>query len=192
MSTFGNKSVKVHDRELVQLSIVPQKSDYTGLFGHYSRSSGVGVNKKALMIGVNYFRQRGQLCGSIREVQNMSAYLNLNFGYPRENMVILTDDQRNPFSQPTRANILRAMCWLVKDVQSNDSLVFHYSGHGPQPPSDKEEEEGCDEVIFPVDFRSAGCIIGIEIYKIMIQGLPAGVKLKTIFDYSYYEGMTIY
>ena len=58
----------------------------------------------------------------------MSTYLNQNFGYAREDMVILTDDQQNPMSQPTKANILRAMHWLVKDAQPNDSLFFHYSG----------------------------------------------------------------
>ena len=43
-------------------------------------------------------------------------------------MVILTDDQQNPMSQPLKANILRAMHWLVKDARPNDSLFFHYSG----------------------------------------------------------------
>ena len=58
----------------------------------------------------------------------MSTYLNGNFGYAREDMVILTDDQQNPMSQPTKANIIRAMHWLVKDARPNDSLFFHYSG----------------------------------------------------------------
>ena len=43
-------------------------------------------------------------------------------------MVILTDDQQNAMSQPTKVNILRAMHWLVKDARPNDSLFFHYSG----------------------------------------------------------------
>ena len=61
-------------------------------------------------------------------MKNMSTYLNSHFGYKREDMVILTDDQQNPMSQPTKQNILRAMHWLVKDARSNDSLFFHYSG----------------------------------------------------------------
>ena len=43
-------------------------------------------------------------------------------------MVILTDDQQNPMSQPTKQNILRGMHWLVKDARPNDSLFFHFSG----------------------------------------------------------------
>jgi hypothetical protein len=80
------------------------------------------------LIGINYFGQKGQLRGCINDVKNMSAYLNGHFGYKREDMVCLTDDQQNPMSQPTKANILRAMYWLVKDSQPNDSLFFHYSG----------------------------------------------------------------
>jgi hypothetical protein len=30
--------------------------------------------------------------------------------------------------QPTKDNIIRAMGWLVKDAQPNDSLFLHYSG----------------------------------------------------------------
>jgi hypothetical protein len=96
-----------------------------GFAFRYSLCTG---RRKALLIGINYFNQRGQLRGCINDVRNMSAYLVENSGYKREDMVILTDDQQNPMSQPTRQNILRAMHWLVKDARPNDSLFFHYSG----------------------------------------------------------------
>ena len=91
----------------------------------YSACTG---RRKALLIGINYFGQRGQLRGCINDVRNMSTYLVENFNYKREDMVLLTDDQQNPMSQPTKQNILRAMHWLVKDARPNDSLFFHYSG----------------------------------------------------------------
>lgn len=91
----------------------------------YSNCTG---RRKALLIGINYFGQRGQLRGCINDVRNMTAYLAEHFGYRREDMVILTDDQQNPMSQPTKQNILRAMHWLVKDARPNDALFFHYSG----------------------------------------------------------------
>nr|A1CQZ0.2 RecName: Full=Metacaspase-1A; Flags: Precursor [Aspergillus clavatus NRRL 1] len=146
----------------------------------YSRCTG---KRKALMIGINYFGQKGQLRGCINDVKNMSTYLNQNFGYAREDMVLLTDDQQNPMSQPTKANILRAMHWLVKDAQPNDSLFFHYSGHGGQTPDlDGDEEDGYDEVIYPVDFRQAGHIVDDEMHRIMVQPLRPGVRLTAIFD----------
>ncbi|PGH27556.1 metacaspase-1A [Polytolypa hystricis UAMH7299] len=146
----------------------------------YSNCTG---KRKALMIGINYFGQKGQLRGCINDVKNMSTYLNQNFGYAREDMVLLTDDQHNPMSQPTKANILRAMHWLVKDARPNDSLFFHFSGHGGQTPDlDGDEEDGYDEVIYPVDFRSAGHIVDDELHRIMVKPLSPGVRLTAIFD----------
>ena len=146
----------------------------------YSSCTG---RRKALLIGINYFGQRGQLRGCINDVKNMSAYLNGNFGYAREDMVLLTDDQQNPMSQPTKQNIYRAMHWLVKDARPHDSLFFHYSGHGGQTKDlDGDEEDGYDEVIYPVDFRVAGHIVDDEMHDIMVKSLQPGVRLTAIFD----------
>ncbi|KAK5937500.1 Ca(2+)-dependent cysteine protease [Knufia obscura] len=146
----------------------------------YSQCTG---KRKALLIGINYFGQRGELRGCINDVKNMSTYLNQNFGYAREDMVILTDDQQNEMSQPKKRNILRAMHWLVKDARPNDSLFFHYSGHGGQTPDlDGDEEDGYDEVIYPVDFRTEGHIVDDEMHRIMVNPLQPGVRLTAIFD----------
>jgi hypothetical protein len=137
----------------------------SGYTYQYSACTG---RRKALLIGINYFNQKGQLRGCINDVKNMSGFLNGHFGYKREDMVILTDDQQGPMSQPTKANIIRAMHWLVKDAQPNDSLFFHYSGHGGQTPDlDGDEEDGYDEVIYPVDFREQGHIVDDEMHNIM-------------------------
>ncbi|GIZ38007.1 hypothetical protein CKM354_000143400 [Cercospora kikuchii] len=146
----------------------------------YSNCTG---RRKALLIGINYFGQRGQLRGCINDVKNLSGYLNQFFNYKREDMVILTDDQQNPMSQPTKQNILRAMHWLVKDARPNDSLFFHYSGHGGQTKDlDGDEDDGYDEVIYPVDFRQAGHIVDDEMHRIMVAPLQPGVRLTAIFD----------
>jgi len=151
--------------------------------GYSFQYSACNGRRKALLIGINYFGQRGQLRGCINDVKNMSTYLNEFFGYKREDMVTLTDDQQNPMSQPTKANILRAMHWLVKDAQPNDSLFFHYSGHGGQTADlDGDEDDGYDEVIYPVDFRTAGHIVDDEMHRIMVSTLQPGVRLTAIFD----------
>jgi metacaspase-1 len=75
-------------------------------------------------------------------------------------MVILTDDQTNPSARPTRENIIRAMKWLVTGARPNDSLFFHFSGHGGQTEDlDGDEDDGLDETIYPVDFKKAGMIV---------------------------------
>ena len=120
----------LYDFITVRSPVEPQSQSFGhGAPGNYTfQYSNCSGRRKALLIGINYFGQKGQLRGCINDVKNMSAYLNGHFGYKREDMVCLTDDQQNPMSQPTKANILRAMHWLVKDAQPNDSLFFHYSG----------------------------------------------------------------
>lgn len=48
-----------------------------------------------------------------------------NWGFKSENIVVLTDDTRDSRRLPTKANILGAMKWLVKDAKAHDSLFFH-------------------------------------------------------------------
>ncbi|BDD57140.1 hypothetical protein MAP00_002532 [Monascus purpureus] len=146
----------------------------------YSNCTG---RRKALLIGINYFGQPNQLKGCINDVKEMSIFLNKRYGYRREYMVILTDDQQNPMSIPTKANMLRAMQWLVKGAQPNDSLFIHYSGHGGRTPDlDGDEDDGFDDVIYPVDYRNSGHIVDDEMHDIMVKPLQPGVRLTAIFD----------
>ncbi|KAJ4165851.1 hypothetical protein LMH87_007463 [Akanthomyces muscarius] len=151
--------------------------------GYTFKYSDCTGRRKALLIGINYFGQRGQLRGCINDVRNMTSYLAEELACRREDMIILTDDQQSPTSQPTKQNILRAMQWLVRDADPNDSLFFHYSGHGGQTKDlDGDEPDGYDEVIYPVDFRQNGHISDDEMHDTMVRPLCAGVRLTAIFD----------
>jgi metacaspase-1 len=89
-------------------------------------------------------------------------------------MVILTDDQPNAISQPTRENIVRAMKWLVKDAQPHDSLFFHYSGHGGQTVDfNFQHLNGYHDTIFPLDWKKTGQIIS-EVILVIRQWLMLG------------------
>lgn len=98
-------------------------------------------------------------------------------------MIILTDDQQDPILIPNKANILRAMQWLVSNARPNDALFLHYSGHGGQTQDeDGDEEDGYDEVIYPVDYERAGHIVDDQLHQIVVKPLQAGVRLTAIFD----------
>jgi metacaspase-1 len=113
-----------------------------------------------LIIGINYIDSQNQLNGCINDAHSISAFLNQQYGFAYDDMVILTDDQQSQLGQPTRANILRAMTWLVQDAQPHDSLFFHYSGHGGQTLDENGDHiDGYDETIFPVDFQETSQII---------------------------------
>jgi hypothetical protein len=167
----------IHPAPVPQTYLYDQKA---GAQYQYSQCTG---KRKALVIGINYFNSPNQLRGCINDAQKISRFLNQQFRFAYDDMVILTDDQANPASQPTRANIIRAMRWLVNGASPNDSLFFHFSGHGGQTEDlDGDEEDGYDETIYPVDFRSAGMIVDDEMHDIMVKPLPAGCRLTAIFD----------
>lgn len=146
----------------------------------YSQCTG---RRKALIIGINYFGSKNELRGCINDAHNIFNFLTTRYGYSADDIVILTDDQQNMVSVPTKANMIRAMRWLVKDAQPNDSLFFHYSGHGGLTKDlDGDEESGYDSVIYPVDFEVNGHIVDDEMHEIMVRPLSQGVRLTALFD----------
>ena len=63
------------------------------------------------------------------------------------------------------------------------TIVNIITGHGGQTKDlDGDEEDGYDEVIYPVDFRQVGHIVDDEMHRIMVTQLQPGVRLTAIFD----------
>jgi len=147
----------------------------------YSDCSG---KRKALLIGINYTGSSSALRGCHNDVDNVSEFLMQKYGYKSQDMVILKDDRSfGARQQPLRQNILEAMAWLVRDARPNDSLFFHYSGHGGQAKDlNGDEDDGTDETIYPLDHKERGMIIDDEMHDIMVRPLPAGCRLTAIFD----------
>ncbi|KFH71570.1 hypothetical protein MVEG_01868 [Podila verticillata NRRL 6337] len=139
--------------------------------------------KRALFIGINYFRQRNELRGCINDVRNIKAFLLRQYGFRDEDCVTLTDDQQDPTKIPTKVNMIAAMQWLVRDARPNDSFFFHFSGHGGQTEDlDGDEDDGFDETIYPVDHERAGTIVDDTLHAIMVRPLPPGCRLTAVMD----------
>ncbi|WWC58303.1 metacaspase-1 [Kwoniella dejecticola CBS 10117] len=147
----------------------------------YSQCTG---RRKALCIGINYIGTSQALAGCINDAHNVQKFLIERYHYKAEDIVMLTDDARNPRQIPTRANILQACQWLTQGAQPNDALFFHYSGHGGQTKDlDGDEDDGYDEVIYPLDHQRAGHIVDDECeHHLLVRPLPAGCRLTAIFD----------
>ncbi|GAA5918649.1 hypothetical protein JCM1841_002292 [Sporobolomyces salmonicolor] len=149
--------------------------------GMYSNLTG---KRKALCIGINYVGTSNALAGCHNDARNMAKFLVSRYQYKEEDIVMLLDEPRaTAMSIPTKANIIRAMQWLVKDARPNDALFFHYSGHGGQTKDlDGDEDDGYDETIYPLDFKQSGEIVDDEMHAIMVRPLPQGCRLTAIFD----------
>lgn len=163
----------------------PAQQQSFGINGMNFQYGNLQGKKKALLVGINYFGTDSELHGCINDVHNMVTFLSERYGFAKDDMVILTDDQTHPKAIPTRQNMLGAMQWLVSDARPNDNLFFHYSGHGGRTQDlDGDEEDGYDECIYPVDFKQTqpGYILDDEIHDILVRSLPMGCRLTGLFD----------
>lgn len=88
-------------------------------------SSTAGVFR-AVLVGINYRGQNGELSGCHNDVFNVKQYIMNEFGYKEQNILVLVDDGQHHY--PNRANIVNALRKLVATSQSGDSVYFHYSG----------------------------------------------------------------
>uniref|UniRef100_A0A7S2YVB8 Peptidase C14 caspase domain-containing protein n=1 Tax=Chloropicon laureae TaxID=464258 RepID=A0A7S2YVB8_9CHLO len=139
--------------------------------------------KRALLIGINYRGTRSELRGCITDTQYMHYCLVKRFGFKRDDILMLNEDQRNPYQIPTKQNIFRAIEWLMTGLQSGDSIVFMYSGHGDQVRDRTGEEiDGLCETLLPLDHTRAGPIVDKELYQLLIRPLGPGTRLFALCD----------
>ncbi|XP_059317976.1 metacaspase-1-like [Lycium ferocissimum] len=139
--------------------------------------------KRALIIGITYKRTKNELKGCINDARCMKYLLVNRFKFPQESVLMLTEEERDPYRIPTKYNIRMAMHWLMQGVQAGDSLVFHYSGHGLQQRNyTGDEVDGYDETLCPSDFQTQGMIVDNELNATLVRPLPHGAKLHAIID----------
>jgi hypothetical protein len=116
--------------------------------------------KRALLIGINYFGQQGELNGSISAVKALQPFLMSRYNFAQNDILLLVDDHDDDKLLPTRKNMLTAMRWLVHDAQPHDSLFFYFAGHGGRVKDLKNEEvDVFDSTILPMDHRMMGEIV---------------------------------
>ena len=105
-------------------------------------------NKKALLIGINKYRDGNNLNGCVNDVENMRAILLNKYHFNPKNIKIILD------YDATFINIVNGLKWLVTNNSAGDELLFHYSGHGSQIiDKDKDEEDGYDEILCPTNMN---------------------------------------
>lgn len=136
--------------------------------------------KKALLIGINYTGTDSQLNGCINDVLSVQTFLVAYAQYSPSEITLLTDTTA---VKPTRAAMERAMQALVANAQSGDTLVLHYSGHGSQTrDSSKDETDGVDEVLVPLDYATAGMITDDWVFENVMKKVPTGATLQVFMD----------
>ncbi|KAH1106807.1 hypothetical protein J1N35_010575 [Gossypium stocksii] len=139
--------------------------------------------KRAVVCGISYRYSRHELKGCINDAKCMRYLLVNKFKFPEDSILMLTEEEADPYRLPTKHNIRMALFWLVQGCQPGDSLLFHYSGHGSRQRNyTGDEVDGYDETLCPLDFETQGMIVDDEINATIVRPLPHGVRLHAIID----------
>ena len=113
-----------------------------------------GPTKRALLIGVDdypHLSSSEQLKGCVNDAKAYHALLQNPFGFPEENIQLLTNEKAD------RDGILAAFDRLVNETGQDDIVVFQYSGHGSWCwDQEGDEPDGKDETIVPYDSGRRG------------------------------------
>ena len=149
------------------------------------------MNKKALLVGINYIGTPNQLGGCINDVLNVQEILLTEYGYKAENILLLTD---NTTYKPSKANIISGFAWLLTaDSNSNFNPAnystrsavatgqhnyFHYSGHGTRVSSHWQNHDA----ICPLDFANSGMMSDGEISSYLTHRVPPNSDLNATID----------
>jgi len=106
--------------------------------------------KKAFLVGINKYSDSA-LRGCVNDVITIFQILTSKFGFKTEEIKVVAD------YEATKENIINGLKWLTTGVQSGDTIVFHYSGHGSQVMVDdwtsSNETDGRDEILCPVNLN---------------------------------------
>lgn len=82
--------------------------------------------RRAILIGINYVGQQGQLSGCHNDLHNIKNYLVNAQGFRTSDMLVLMDDGRN--HPPSKRNIEDAFKRVTEYSQAGDVVFIHYSG----------------------------------------------------------------
>lgn len=162
--------------------------------------------RRAILVGINYVGQQGELSGCHNDAKNIGKYLQDYHGFEESNMLILMDDGQH--HNPTRANLISSFERIGQYSQPGDVVFMHYSGeltgailaihqslfshthdycifigHGGRIPDDNgDEDDGFDETLIPVDFQKAGQIRDDDVLKVLVRPLAQGVTMTCLMD----------
>ncbi len=91
------------------------------------------ADKWALIVGINEYQDDGirDLDYAVQDARMVYEVLtSAPDGFPRENIILLTDDQPDHLRRPTRSRLFSYLTtWLAEPV-AGDTVLFYFAGHG--------------------------------------------------------------
>lgn len=137
--------------------------------------------KKALLIGINYFNTDSELLGCANDIRNIRDMLIKFYNYEAKNITILSEEPN--VTKPTRTVIENGIIQLAANCKAGDTLLLYYSGHGASVnDTNRDETDGKDEVIVPLDYIQRGVITDDWLHTNLVTRIPQGANLWVFMD----------
>lgn len=143
--------------------------------------------KRALLIGINYEGAPDALKGCINDTTNLSEFLISHGFYQKQEIVMMNDNKKETDLYPTKKNIWSQLSLLLQLAQDHPlkeiQLLLAYSGHGASVRDlNRDETDGLDEALCPIDCDQNGYIVDDELNANFISLLPSNVKIVLLSD----------
>lgn len=141
----------------------------------------------AVCVGINEFEnlpRSSWLLGCVNDAEDISRTLRKH-GFTARNITVLRD------REATKKNVMRALREMVGKAKPGDHLVFSFSSHGTQVPSepdDPDEPDGLDEAFTCYDLKQGGddwdrdTLIVDDELRDLFATLPDGVLTEVLMD----------
>lgn len=143
------------------------------------------TTKYALLVGINYIGTSSELYGCINDIKNTEEILISKYGYKKENIVILSDEDKDVKDiLPTGENIVKHLTNLISrtNTEKVSQIWFSYSGHGSHSKDILGDElDGNDEALVPLDYETNDMIYDDQIYGI-IKNINSNTSMISIID----------
>ena len=91
----------------------------------------------ALLIGVQKYHRAPQLRHTVNDVAQLAVTLRTRGGFADDHILEMTDQVANPRYQPLKASMQAEVPKWLGQVQSEDSILVYFSGHGFRKQDDK-------------------------------------------------------
>lgn len=132
-----------------------------------------------ISVGINYSGQY-KLFGCHNDVESLKNIFYDTHPSKGEYQKLCDTAETKEKDTPTFENIKKAVVKVYSECKKGDSVIFSFSGHGGQTLDfEGDERDSLDECIYDVNLLP---IKDDELYTLLVENLPLGVKLFVILD----------
>ncbi|MGZ8744239.1 MAG: caspase family protein [Nocardioides sp.] len=141
----------------------------------------------ALCVGINEFKslpRSSWLSGCVNDAHDISKALR-RLGFTSRNIKVITD------RDATKRKVMTALTAMVGKAKAGDHVVFTFSSHGTQVPTQAgstDEEDALDEAFACYDLKQGGddwdrkTVIVDDELRELFETVPQGVLLEVLLD----------